>query len=204
VKSFSEPKWLNKEYFNHHFKIYVEEGQQKSIVVHRIMSKMTISSTKNDPSVIKHLKQSNTYLRGHFWKEDEVLLKDIGFLASYIPTKHSQEYVIKDMYERSSLSPDVDWNHAPAFKLIHAQPKMKLSGKQKLLKTHAFSVQVKAQDASKMNQFLRNIYKDEHLYMPYTMKRKFPQAVAKAIMQQNKTIKDTWLIILAGVTPSIV
>jgi hypothetical protein len=28
--------------------------------------------------------------------------------------------------------------------------------------------------------------------------------VAKAIMQQNKTIKDTWLIILAGVTPSIV
>jgi hypothetical protein len=32
------------------------------------------------------------------------------------------------------------------------------------------------------------------------MKRKFPQAIAKAIMRHNKTITDTWVIVLVGVT----
>jgi hypothetical protein len=64
------------------------------------MSKKTIADIKNEPSVSKHLKKSSTYLRGHFWKEDEVSLKDIGFLTTYVPTKHSKEYVWQAMYER--------------------------------------------------------------------------------------------------------
>jgi hypothetical protein len=92
---------------------------------------------------------------------------------------------------------------APAFKIIHAQPRIKLSGKQQPIKTHAFSVQVQAKDATKMNQFLRKIYEDEHLYMPYSMKQKFPQAVAQAMLKQNKLIKETWVVVLVGVHRSI-
>jgi hypothetical protein len=81
--------------------------------------------------------------------------------------------------------PDLEWARIPAFQLIHGQPRVKLSGKNKLLKTHTFSVQVLSKDALKMNQVLRQLYPDDKFYMPYTMTKKFPMAVAKAIVQQN-------------------
>lgn len=203
VKSFAEQKWMNKEYFNDHFTMHIERSQRKTILVHRIMTTKSISTIKNDPTVMQHLKQSTTFLRGHFWKEDEVLLKDIGFLVSYVATKHSKEYVSRDMFKRCGRFPDVEWAHAPEFKLIHAQPKIKLSGKQKPLKTHAFSVQVLAQDATKMNHFLQKIYSDTHFYVPYSMKKKFPKAVAQAMLKQNKLIQETWVIALIGVSREI-
>jgi hypothetical protein len=93
----------------------------------------------------------------------------------------------------------IEWTHAPPFQLIHVQPKVQLSGWQQPLKTHTFSVQVLSKDADKMNKFLCKIYKDKHLYMLYLMKKKFPHTVAKAILKQNKLIKDTWFIVLVGV-----
>jgi hypothetical protein len=94
----------------------------------------------------------------------------------------------------------VERHHIPEFKLIHSQPRIKLSGKKQPLKTHSFSVQVLAKDATTMNQFLRKIYAQEHLFMPYTMKKKFPQAVAKAIMKQNKLIQTTWVVVILGIS----
>jgi hypothetical protein len=168
VKSFDAPKWVNHEYHADHFTTHDDPSQRKTIIVHSVMSKQSISAMKNDPSVIKLLEQTTTYLRAHFWKTDKVRLRDIGFLVSFVPTKHSKEHVAMKMLESCESYPDVEWHQAPQFKLIHAQPKIKVAGKQQLLKTHAFSVQVLAQDSSKMNQFLRKIYDKEHLFMPYS------------------------------------
>jgi hypothetical protein len=49
-----------------------------------------------------------------------------------------------------------------------------------------------------MSQFLRKLHEDAHLYIPYSMKKQFPTAVAKAILQQNQLIKDTWVIVVIG------
>jgi hypothetical protein len=199
IRSFNEPKWNNKEYFEDHFTIHDETSQRKSVIVHRMMTKKTISEIKNEPTILQHLKTSSTYLRGHFWKQDEVSLKDIGFLLSYVPTKHSKEFVAKDIFDRCAESPDIYWSDVPEFKLIHAQPKVTLSGRKNPLKTHAFSVQVLATEASKMNRFLQAIYSKDHHYLPYTMKKNFPKAVAAAILAQNKLIKTTWVIVLVGI-----
>jgi hypothetical protein len=92
VKSFKEKKWMNKDYFEDHFTLHDNSSQRKTIIVHRVRSKKSISAMKNDPSVTQHLKSINTYLRAHFWNDDKVLLRDIGFLVSYVPTtKHSKE-----------------------------------------------------------------------------------------------------------------
>ena len=203
VKSINEKQWLDKKYFENHFTLHVEESQRKTIIVHRIMSKKSVSTIKNDASVMKHLKSSKTFLRGHFWKENEVKLKDIGFLVSYVATKHSKTFITQDMFKRCEPLSNLEWKHAPPFQLIQAQPRIKLSGKQKPLKTFAFSVQVLAKDAAKMNHFLRKLYEDEHLYIPYSMKQKFPQAVAKALLKQNKLINDTWVIVVVGITREI-
>lgn len=120
VKSFAEPKWLNKEYYHDHFITHDAVGQCKTLVAHRIMTKKTISGIKNDPILSKHLKKSITFLRGHFWKEDEVSLKDIGFLVSYIPTKHSKEFANQDIFKQCGTSADIKWTDTPAYKLIHA------------------------------------------------------------------------------------
>jgi hypothetical protein len=65
---------------------------------------------KGEPSVITFLKKTNTYRHAHFWKEDELELKDISFLLSYVPTTHhSQLYVKNGLFEKTKLLPDVDW-----------------------------------------------------------------------------------------------
>jgi hypothetical protein len=203
IRNFKEPKWQNQEYFKDHFHVHVETNQRKSVIVHRIMTKKTISEIKNEPTVIQQLKASTTYLRAHFWKEDEVSLKDIGFLLNYVPTKHSKEFVANDIFERCTETEDVYWTHAPEFKLIHSQPKITLTGRKNPLKTHAFSVQVRAKEASKMNKFLQKIYEEDHNYIPYTMKKSFPKAVAAGILAQNKLIKNTWVIVLIGIPRNV-
>jgi hypothetical protein len=72
------------------------------------MTKKLIPATKHDPIVIKHLKKTNSYLRGHFWKEDEVSLKDIGLLVTYVPTKHSKEFGIQDIHQRCAQTPTLN------------------------------------------------------------------------------------------------
>jgi hypothetical protein len=52
VKSFSEPKWLNKEYYEAHFCIHDTASQRKTVIVHRVMTKQSISSFKHDPSFL--------------------------------------------------------------------------------------------------------------------------------------------------------
>jgi myo-inositol-hexaphosphate 3-phosphohydrolase len=74
VKIFKEKKWTNKDYFEDHFTLHDNSSQRKTIIVHRVRSKKSISTMKNNPSVIQHLKSTNSYLRAHFWKDDKVLL----------------------------------------------------------------------------------------------------------------------------------
>ena len=53
--------------------------------------------------MIAFLKKTNTYLRAHYWKEDELAIKDIGFLVSYVSSKHSKAFVTNNMIERTDL-----------------------------------------------------------------------------------------------------
>jgi hypothetical protein len=50
-----------------------------------------------------------------------------------------------------------------------------------------------------MNKFQQKIYEDGHLYMPYSTKKQFPQAVSSAILKQNKLLKNTWAIVIVGI-----
>jgi hypothetical protein len=203
ITDFQEEKWQNNEYYKSHFGTHVDTSGRKTVVAHRIRSTKNIGTIKGEPTIIRFLKQTNTYIRAHYWKEDELDIKDIGFLLTYVPTKHSKEYVTNDMFERAALNTNVDWASAPPFHLIHAQPKIKIAGKPHPLRTHAYSVQVKTQDAAKMNKFLRMLYDQDPLYMPYSMKKKLPKVVAKAILQQNHLIANLFVIVLIGISRDV-
>lgn len=200
IKDFTGEKWNDQAYHKSHYNLYDDALHRKTSIAHRILSKKPLSNLKREPTVLAFLKQSKTYLRAHFWKEDELAIKDIGFLVSYAPCKHSKSYVINDMVERADLLTDIAWTNVPQFKLIHATPRVKLSGRQKALNTQAYSVQVLAKDAPKMNKMLRKIYEQDHLYIPYNMKRSSPQIVAKAIIHQNQLIADSYVIVIVGVS----
>ena len=77
---------------------------------------------------------------------------------------------------------------------------MKLPGRKKTLTTQAYSVQGLAMEAVAMNQFLITIYGQDHLYLPYNMKKTAPKTVAKAIITQNKLIMETFVIVLVGIS----
>ena len=84
IKDFDDPKWLDLDYYKSHFMIHHDEAQRRTVMVHRIRSKLSIAGIKGETTVLTFLKATNTFLRAHFWQEDEVLLKDIRFLNRYI------------------------------------------------------------------------------------------------------------------------
>jgi hypothetical protein len=198
VKDLQEDKWLDQDYYQSRFNIHQDESQRKTVIAHRIRSKKSLASIKGDSNVIAFLKKTSTFLRAHFWTEDEVSLKDIGFLTRFIPSHHSKEFVIQEICERAEHS-ELIWSDAPPFKLIHAQPNMKIKGKPQSVKTHAYSIQVLSKDAAIMNQFLRTVFAAEPLYMPYKTKKKHPDVMVKAMLNQNKLIKETYVIVVVGV-----
>jgi hypothetical protein len=99
AKAILELKWMDQEYSMEYFNLHVDEQQRKTVIVHCVMSTKSILDIKNEPTIIQHLKSSDTFLRGHFWKEDQVSLKDIGFLMPYVPTKHSRAFVINNIFK---------------------------------------------------------------------------------------------------------
>ena len=46
VKSFTEPKWLDQEYYEEHFRLHDDEQQRKTVIVHRVKFTLTISAMK--------------------------------------------------------------------------------------------------------------------------------------------------------------
>jgi len=153
IKDFTSQKWLDKDYYDSHFHLFHDKAQRKTVMAHCIWSQKPISTLKSDPSVMSFLKKSNTFLRAHFWKEDELDIKEIGFLVSYIPSKHSKSFVKNDVRERTEYI-DQEWARVPHFRLIHATPKVKLHATSKHLTTQAYSVQILLADAAAMNQLL--------------------------------------------------
>lgn len=201
VQAFDEPKWMDKTYHKSHFTVHVDSKQQRTIICHRIRSKKGIPGIKGESSVINFLKNTKTFLRAHFWKEDEVLLRDIGFLSRYVPTQHSKAFVLQDMSERMDFCEVAEFEApptAPPFKLIHSQPRLRLKSN-KTLKTHAYAIQVMTKDTAKMNHYLRKVYATEPLYIPYSSKRNHPEVAAKAILSQNKQMSETYVIVVVGV-----
>jgi hypothetical protein len=192
-------KWFDQEYHESHFKTYDDDLHRKTCIAHRILAKKPLAQLKREPTILAFLKKSKTYLRAHFWKEDELAIKDIGFLISYVPSKHSKSYVINDMIERADLF-STAWQHVPQFKLVQATPKVKLSGRQKPINTMAYSIQVLTKDAKTMNQFLRTIYGQDHYYIPYNMKKTSPEIVAKAMVAQNQIIAGSFVVVVVGVS----
>lgn len=202
VTRFDQPKWQDAAYYKSHFNIHSDDAQRKSVIAHRIRSKESISSLKSESTVLAFLKLTHTYLRAHFWKEDEIRLSDVGFLTRYIPSHHNKDFVIRDMSERIDFAKDQKWASTnpkpPPFKLIHSQPRLRINNK--TLKTQAYSIQVLSKDAPLMNQHLRKLYADEQLFIPYSTKKKHPELVAKAIVRQNQKITETYVIVVVGIT----
>jgi hypothetical protein len=148
IQDFDQEKWLDEAYSDSHFNHSVNKAQRKTLVAHCIRAKKPILTLKGDPSVNAFLKQTNTFLCAHFWNKGKLAIKDIGFLISYVPSKHSNSIVTKDMIERTGIILDLEWAKVPQFKLIYATPKVRLSGKQKPLNTQAYSVQVLAKEGN--------------------------------------------------------
>jgi hypothetical protein len=69
-----------------------------------------------------------------------------------------------------------------------------------VVKTDAYLVQVLSQDAIAMSQFLCAVFAKEPIYMLYNTKKKYPDVVVKAILTQNKNIKDTFVVVVVGIS----
>lgn len=54
-----------------------------------------------------------------------------------------------------------------------------------------------------MSHYLRKLYADEPLFIPYSTKKKHPEIVAKVIMRQNKNMAETYVIVIVGLNREV-
>jgi hypothetical protein len=54
-----------------------------------------------------------------------------------------------------------------------------------------------------MGQYLRKLYADDPLFIPYSTKKKQPEILASAIIKQNKTMSDTYVIVVVGINQEV-
>ena len=194
-----DQKWKDLDYFKNHFTVH--SGRKKLgmsfYVIHRVRTNMSVKMIKSDRNVFRALQGNNGYLKTHHWSEDVWKVQDIGFLLHYDPNKHPKEHVQAMLAEKIKFH-GIKPKEVPAYKLVHSSPNSKVNGTK--INAQAYSIQVESSHASKMDQVLKTIHKEDVKYVQYKMKGKMQAAYARAIQEQARYLQSIAVVSVFGVT----
>jgi hypothetical protein len=142
----------------------------------------------------------------HRWTETEWDTVTLGFVTNIDPGFYNNQQaqakfhsILKTKYEGTALSRQKV--KIPNFKMIFSSPSISLN-QQRRISTKAYAVEVKQEDQTHMTQILKSLLWDTPIYVPYTMRYKFPEGYAKALQYQTHQITSNRTIVLQHISES--
>jgi hypothetical protein len=185
---------IHQKQFTIHQKITGGNGPRRTIrsfIVHRIITSESITSIKNIPAIHQILRDNACYLHEHHWNEDDWDTTKIGFVTKLDPNFYNPEQAqmkftdylkeqIKKIHGRTKLK-------IPQFRMIFSSPKIR-NDKNQTTSTKAYAVEVKHNDSTLMLQTLKSLLRDTPVFVPFTMRNKFPEGFTKAIKYQTQLL----------------
>ena len=87
----------------------------------------------------------------------------------------------------------------PQFRMVFSSVRADTQTGQKVA-TKAYSVEVCNADIILMMQTLKSYLKDTPVFVPYTMRRKFPDGFAKAIRYQTQQLTSSMTVVLENIS----
>ena len=185
--------------YHDHFIVHHHPGNKfwksKMVIVHRIYSKVSLSTIKNDYCVQPLLKLYDVFICPHSWPEDVWDITTLGFIVGDNPISlspgDSEDILIASANEQNiPLDPKT-------FRHSFASPSIVQDGIR--YSTKGYEIQCRRSNSRDLNRTLKKIFKDHPNYASYSLKRTHPKLFLQMIRKQNRYLASIRTVPIVGI-----
>ena len=200
---------IHQRQFNMHQKTTGRNENRKTTyyLLHRVLTHQSINHIKSIPAVQRILRDHQCFMTEHQWTEEDWDTSQIGFVTGIDPNFYtaSQAQVkfnteLRKRAEVTTANPKRI--KIPQFRMVFSSVRADTQTGQKVA-TKAYSVEVRNADTILMMQTLKSYLKDTPVFVPYNMRRKFPEGFAKAIRYQTQQLTSSMTIVLENISDAM-
>lgn len=180
-------------------KVYpVRDKKQKTIkwiVITKMRTSKELREWKENEQFYTLVQEAKTYMFPHPFKSDEWEISTIGFIKEIHVAHYTREHLhqnIKNIIEKQEKV-------HPTFQLIP----QRITNNNKTATTRAYTVQCVKSDARQLIHLLTHgEFRKNPIFIPFKYKTSQPETFTRCIRKQNEVYHKTWVIKLAGISPS--
>ena len=194
---------IHQRQFNMHQKTTGRDEKRKTtyFILHRVLTHTSVNQIKSIPAVQRILREHQCYLTEHQWTEEEWDTTQIGFVTGMDPNFYTASQAQVKFNQEIRKRAEVTIHNTkrikiPQFRMVFASIRAETKTGQKV-STKAYSIKACNSDSLLMMQTLKSYLKETpELFVPYNMRRKFPDGFAKAIRYQTHKLASSMTIVL--------
>ena len=200
---------IHQKQFTIHQKITGGNGPRRNVrhfIVHRIITTASISTIKNIPAIHQILRDNSCYLHEHNWNEDDWDTTKIGFITKLDPNFYNPDQAhmkftdylkerIKKIQGRTKIK-------IPQFRMVFSSPRIR-NDKNQVISTKAYAIEVKQNDSTLMLQILKSLIRDKPVFVPFSMRNKYPEGFTQAVKYQTQLLTSYMVIVLQYIHPDM-
>jgi hypothetical protein len=204
VEQISTLKWTDTTIHQKQFKLYQKTTGQDNcrtttyFILHRIQTTETISHIKALPSVKRIMREYNCYVTDHQWTETQWDTTRLGFVTNYDPSFFNRTQAAAKFNEFLHSRSLAKKTKVPLFRMVFTSPQVKHSTH--TVSTKAYAIEVLHEDSVQMLQVLKTLLSSTPVFVPYSLRRKYPEGYEKAIRYQTQMLTTSMVVILQNIT----
>ena len=170
-------------------------------ILHRVQTKESLSKIKALPCVKKLLKDYNCFISDHQWSETEWDTTRVGFVTNIDPSFYNRTQAHQKFTEIFQSRELVRKAKIPQFRMVFSSPQVRHATH--TVSTKAYAVEVLQENSPQMLQVMQTLFRDTPIFVPYTLRRKYPDGYEKAIRYQTHLLQGTMVVILQHISSDI-
>ena len=204
VESIDPLKWTDQTIHQKQFKLYQKStgrNDKRSTtyhILHRILTNETISKIKAIPSVSKLMKEYQCFVSDHQWDETQWDTTRVGFVTGHDPSFFNRTQAAAKYNANLHSKLLAKKIKIPIFRFVFTSPQVRHTSH--TVSTKAYAIEVLSEDSVPMLQVLKSLVGSTPEFVPYTLRRKYPDGYEKAIRYQTKLLTSTMVIILQNIS----
>lgn len=145
------------------------------------------------------MQEYNCYVTDHQWTETQWDTTRIGFVTNYDPRFFNRTQAAAKFNEFLHSKQLAKKTKIPLFRMVvFTSPKVKHSTH--TVSTKAYAIEVLQETSVQMLLILKTLLNSTPVFVPYTLRRKFPDGYEKAIRYQTQQLTTSMVVILQNIT----
>ena len=197
-------KWTDQTIHQKQFKLYQKstgrDDRRRTTyhILHRIITTESLSKIIAIHSVYKIMKDYQCYVTDHQLYETQWDTTRVGFITGHDPSFFNRSQAAAKFNANLHSKLLAKKIKIPKFRLVFTSPQVRHPTH--TVSTKAYAIEVLSEDSVMMLQVLKSLVGTTPEFVPYTLRRKYPDGYEKAIRYQTKLLTSTMVIILQNIS----